>query len=601
MNTLGYLAPPKTDNDDDDMKQDEEQGFSVVLVLFALGFMYSVHNLIAPNMTAIARVFHFNAYERDAYIGGELTLFFYFPGVFGALIAGVLSGVLERRLLLALLCLITAITCFITARVSSFGELAWARATTGFAIGGSLPVVYSLIGDWFPASRRATATAFVTAASGAGVFVGQCVATLMGAVDWRLPFLAVAIPTAISGVCIWRYSEEPQRGGKEDGVETLVSYQRKGYTYMPVFTSRHMRTLVQNKTNLLVTIQAFPGNIPWGVIIVYIHDFLVQDLGMSMHRALGAITTLAGSAFAGVICGGFIGEHLYKMSVKHAIVFGGVCNTARALPFLVIFGWKEMFGPLEKTSETAFFATLMIGGFMSSMASPCTGAMLLNVNLPETRGTVMAMYSVLDDLSKGFGTLFVSLIVRLVGGRAMAYQLSLFLWVFTGMALLYTVFTYDEDEQQMRRNLDEAAMESMVLLSKQRAQNAIRERAKAAGEAHRERSTMYAATVVPRQSAPVALSFAKWPSLPGLLAGATGNTVDYSPVVSSEQPDILDRPYPHDSFSQQVHLDGQPGRSVPCNNRVASGVGRSSAERERLHKAAKAAADAVALGRNRGP
>merc|ERR1740133_843249 len=75
--------------------------YSVALVLVALGFMYSVHNLIAPNMPAIAKLFHFNAYERDAYVGGELTLFFYFPGVFGALLAGVLSGILNRSMLIA--------------------------------------------------------------------------------------------------------------------------------------------------------------------------------------------------------------------------------------------------------------------------------------------------------------------------------------------------------------------------------------------------------------------------------------------------------------------------------------------------------------------
>merc|ERR1719206_1063545 len=118
------------------------------------------------------------------------------------------------------------------------------------------------------------------------------------------------------------------------------------------------------------------------------------------------------------------------------------------------------------------------------MGSACTGAMLLNVNLPEMRGSVMAMYSVLDDLSKGFGTLFISMIVRIVGGRSIAYQLSLLLWVFTGIALLYTWDTYGEDEAAMRKNLDEAAKEAMVLLSKQKAQEAIRDRAKAAGAAH---------------------------------------------------------------------------------------------------------------------
>merc|ERR1719498_2137219 len=190
-------------------RSDNDQKYSVWMVLVALGFMYSVHNLIAPNMTAIAKNFHFDNYERDAYIGGELTLFFYFPGVFGALFAGALSGILDRRLLLVALAILTSVACLLTARVGTFGELAWARAMTGFGIGGSLPVVYSLIGDWFPARMRSSATAFVTAASGAGVFVGQCVATITGSVDWRWPFLVIAVPSAITGIVIWYFCEEP--------------------------------------------------------------------------------------------------------------------------------------------------------------------------------------------------------------------------------------------------------------------------------------------------------------------------------------------------------------------------------------------------------
>merc|ERR1719352_1135723 len=95
-----------------------DRKYSVWMVLVALGFMYSVHNLIAPNMTSIAKVFHFNNYERDAYIGGELTLFFYFPGVFGALLAGILSGMMERKLLFAGLALLTSISCLLTTCVS---------------------------------------------------------------------------------------------------------------------------------------------------------------------------------------------------------------------------------------------------------------------------------------------------------------------------------------------------------------------------------------------------------------------------------------------------------------------------------------------------
>jgi len=531
--------------------------YSVALVLVALGFMYSVHNLIAPNMTAIAKLFHFNAFERDAYIGGELTLFFYFPGVFGALLAGILSGILDRRLLLAALAVLTSIACLLTARVGTFGELAWARAITGFGIGGSLPVVYSLIGDWFPARKRASASAFVTAASGVGVFVGQCVATITGSVDWRWPFLVIAVPAAATGFLIWYFAEEPVRGGQEEGIETDALYST---SFTPLFPTRQFRAVLHNKTNMLVILQAFPGSIPWGVIIVYMHDFLVQDLALSPRSALGSITILAASAFAGVLTGGFIGDHCADN--RYLAIFGGCCNIFRAVPFFIIFGWNFLFGPLQKSSETGFFLLLMCGGFVATMASACTGAMLLNVNLPEMRGSVMAMYSVLDDLSKGFGTLFVSMLVPLVGGRAIAYQISLLLWVFTGAALLYTWHTYDEDEAAMRKNLDEAAKESMVLLSKQRAQQAIGHRARAAGAAHFASS---------RGEKPKGETIRYWqpPSRPA---------VEHAGAANSDTASVS-------SGSSSRHGRGRPS---------AAAVASAAEQRDRLRRASRAAAEAAA-------
>lgn len=488
MDTQGYLEKvrllPQSSKDGEEPRHVHiDQRASIALVLATLGFMYSVHNLIAPNMTALAKSFHFNNWERDTYIGGELTFFFYVPGVLGALLAGLLCGVLDRKLILAVLAALTSIACLLTACVGTFRELVWTRAMTGFGIGGSLPVVYSLVGDWFPAKRRASATAFVSAASGAGVFIGQCIATLAGGVDWRWPFFLIAFPSALMGGLIWYLAEEPIRGGQENGSHAIALYQQTGGQYMPAFSYRQIRALMHNRTNMLVILQAFPGNMPWGVIIVYLHDFLVQDLGLSTKNALGAITTLAASAFAGVLTGGFVGEQLYGANSRYLAIFGGVCNILRALPFFVIFGWTQLFGTLDHSQEGFFFIVLVFGGFLSTMASPCTGAMLLNVNLPETRGALCAVYSILDDMSKGLGTLFISMIVGLSGGRAVGYQISLLLWVFTGVALLYTWHTYDEDESQMCKNLNEAAAEAMVLVSKQRAQQAVRNKAKAAGEA----------------------------------------------------------------------------------------------------------------------
>jgi len=566
--------------------RDFQQQVSIAIVLVSLGCMYSVHNLIAPNMTTIANLFHFNAYERDTYVGGELTIFFYFPGVLGALLAGVLSGLLERRLILAVLASLIGIACLLTTLVRTFGQLLFARAVAGFGIGATLPVVYSLVGDWYPARKRASATAFVTAASGAGVFAGQCLSTLVGSADWRWPFFIIALPCVASSATIWCMADEPVRGGKEDGIETLSLYQSAGFHYSPIFTGRHLKALVHNRTNMLVILQAFPGNIPWGVIIVYIHDFLVQDLGLSRHSALGAITMLAGAAFAGVLAGGFVGELLYGANTRHLALFGGCCNIVRSVPFFVLFGWQKYFGSFQHSSEGTFVIVLMLGGFVATMASPCTGAMLLNVNLPETRGSVMAMYTVLDDLSKGFGTLFVSMIVSMVGGRAVAYQISLLVWVFTGIALLLAWHTYDEDEQQMRKHLDEAAMESMVVMSKQRSQQAIREYAKAAGEAHFAQRNLGARRdqLADVQRVAATCQNAKSGCSDTRVGGIGGINAVYGAISGGSR-----------SVSAAVTLTAKtlPKLSPGCGGSSGRHGGLESADKDRLHRAVRAAAEAA--------
>merc|ERR1719420_1854970 len=317
--------------------------------------------------------------------------------------------------------------------------------------------------------------------------MGQCIAATIGSYDWRWPFIVIAVPSLFMAAVIFFFAEEPARGGQEDAVDAI--YQQTGLQYVPVFTKRHLRSMLQNRTNLLVILQAFPGNIPWGVIIVYLHDFLIQDLGLNKSHALMAISTLAGSAFLGILIGGYVGQALYGANSRYLGLFGGVCNVLRAVPFYILFGWKRLVGPLDLAGgPTLFFLLLSVGGLVATLSSACSGAMLLNVNLPETRGSIVALYSVLDDVSKGFGTLFVAMIIPWVGGRAVAYQLSLILWVITGAAFLLSYSTYDEDELQMKRNLDEAAMESMVHLSKQRASQAVRDCAKAAGQTHYSQS-----------------------------------------------------------------------------------------------------------------
>lgn len=54
------------------------------------------------------------------------------------------------------------------------------RMLTGIAVGGCFPLVFSLLGDLFPASERAAMAAFIQIAVGLGIGVGQVRTLLCG-------------------------------------------------------------------------------------------------------------------------------------------------------------------------------------------------------------------------------------------------------------------------------------------------------------------------------------------------------------------------------------------------------------------------------------
>lgn len=51
---------------------------------------------------------------------------------------------------------------------------------TGVAVGGVFPLIFSLLGDLFPASQRAAMASLVQIATGLGIGGGQMVAGLIG-------------------------------------------------------------------------------------------------------------------------------------------------------------------------------------------------------------------------------------------------------------------------------------------------------------------------------------------------------------------------------------------------------------------------------------
>jgi len=144
--------------------------------------------------------------------GFAFALFYTFAG----LPIARLADFWVRRSIIALgLTVWSAMTAF-SGLAQSFTQLALARIGVGIGEAAGSPPSHSLISDYFPPERRATALAIYST----GIYVGAMFGYLAGGVikqyfDWRTAFLAVGLPGLALALLVRLTVREPQRGASE--------------------------------------------------------------------------------------------------------------------------------------------------------------------------------------------------------------------------------------------------------------------------------------------------------------------------------------------------------------------------------------------------
>ena len=73
--------------------------YPVAIFCVTSALLFADQNLMAPNLTDIAKSFGFDDSERDKYLGGYIGAAFYMFGAPAALVFGYLSNYVSRRLL----------------------------------------------------------------------------------------------------------------------------------------------------------------------------------------------------------------------------------------------------------------------------------------------------------------------------------------------------------------------------------------------------------------------------------------------------------------------------------------------------------------------
>ena len=126
--------------------------------------------------------------------------------------AGVLSGKMNRVVLLGLSCALWSATTFGAGCLSPFAGFVLMRFFLGAFESACNPASYSLIADYFPPAYRSTANALETSGSYDGGGIASICILIIKKYGWRAMYKTIGVAGMILGMLTILLIKEPERG-----------------------------------------------------------------------------------------------------------------------------------------------------------------------------------------------------------------------------------------------------------------------------------------------------------------------------------------------------------------------------------------------------
>lgn len=374
-------------------------------LILGLAFLaiWSPQNCMAPNLTQMAADFGFSDKERDFYLGANVALA---TGVLSLPISagiGILADVYNRKYLFCLTVAMGGFSAWLTGASQTYRMLFFARLLNGSFMSGSVPVAFSLLGDLFDTHERNAASSGLTAMMGLGIIAGQVYAGVVGSSKgWSHAFYVSAVATLISAALVLMLVREPIRGGKEEVLQAMLKH---GTSYDRKLTwSGFCQTMRNNQSNMILIWQGFFSSIPWGIIFVFLNDYLSQERGFSVPDATYLVAVFGVGCAVGGILGGYWGQLVSSWNRSYLPIFMSVTTFLAIFPFIALLN-----GHFTNAHGIYAIGCSFLGGFVASLPSVCARPCLINVNPPEARGAALTAANLTIQLARGAGPSSITL------------------------------------------------------------------------------------------------------------------------------------------------------------------------------------------------
>ncbi|CAD7964735.1 unnamed protein product [Amoebophrya sp. A120] len=235
----GGGGPLQLANDDDSpddsvyRRNPKYMRFSAGLLTLSVVLLSADQNLASPHLSDIADDFFRETCQAEfpddtkqqdscvdhrklQQLGGEAQFGFFILGGLATLLIGPMADVYPRVRLLVLVIWVGSLPCLLTIFIPNglFGFYCFMtqRILTGISVGGSYPIIYSVLADIFPPSWKAFIGTLVASGTAAGIGIGTFLSGIIGTqTGWRFVFFLIALPSLVISVFAVLSVIEPKR------------------------------------------------------------------------------------------------------------------------------------------------------------------------------------------------------------------------------------------------------------------------------------------------------------------------------------------------------------------------------------------------------
>jgi len=291
-------------------------------------------------------------------------------------------------------------------RATSLVQLAATRIGVSIAEAGSTPSSVSIIADYFPPRRRATAMAIWTAGTALGVFIGFALGgTVNQSIGWRNTFVVAGAPGVVLALMLLLTVREPIRGSADETPHDSSA----GLKMSMTATFHHLWKITLFRQAILA---AAGCNFCVFGVLAWAGPFAVRSYGVGTAEAgtvIGIAIAVAGCT--AMIVSGIITDRLGRRGLARPLIFVAVMVALSAALFAAAFHAPDFnsFGLLFALAYAALMANPPIGWVILQETSPpemramAAAIMLFVYNILSSVPAPLIIGYASDALQPGFG------------------------------------------------------------------------------------------------------------------------------------------------------------------------------------------------------